>query len=203
MQPDFNLYDAFRIFDDRNYGYITLPDFKYSLQDIGVYAPLEQLELFFKRYDRNRDGRLTYSEFCDALVPLDPYYARQVNYRRENGIRAPPYAKDDVFRYGTKLDFKDLLKAHFRAEDESEYQRQKLQRRPYFSVSEAFRTCDLNQTGTISKYELKDLIESKGLYINYRELDSLVENFDKNKDGRISFSEFMDEMLPKSPAKGY
>ena len=39
--------------------------------------------------------------------------------------------------------------------------------------------------------------------MNYKELDTLVENFDKKKDGRITFSEFMDEMLPKSPSKAY
>jgi Ca2+-binding EF-hand superfamily protein len=46
-------------------------------------------------------------------------------------------------------------------------------------------------------------MESKGIYMNYKELDTLVDKFDKNKDGRISFTEFMEEMLPQSPAKAY
>ena len=39
--PDFNLYDAFKIFDNAHQGYVSLIDFKYGLQDIGVYAPIE------------------------------------------------------------------------------------------------------------------------------------------------------------------
>ncbi len=46
-------------------------------------------------------------------------------------------------------------------------------------------------------------MESKGVRVNYKELDSLVDKFDKNKDGKISYGEFIDEMMPKSPAKMY
>jgi hypothetical protein len=120
-QPDFNLYDAFRIFDDRYKGWMTIADLKYGLQDIGIAAPMEQIELFFKHYDSNKDGRLTFSEFCNALLPLDPYCSRMLNARRDNNIRAPPYAKDDVFMYSTKGLFKDLLRTHLRGEDEAEY----------------------------------------------------------------------------------
>ncbi len=72
------------------------------------------------------DGRLGFAEFCDAMLPLEPYYAKIVNLRDSNRIRVPPYAKDDVFTHETRLCFKDLCKAHMRGEDESEYQRQKL-----------------------------------------------------------------------------
>lgn len=27
------------------------------------------------RYDRDRDGRLKYSEFCDSFLPIDPFHA--------------------------------------------------------------------------------------------------------------------------------
>jgi Ca2+-binding EF-hand superfamily protein len=30
-----------------------------------------------------------------------------------------------------------------------------------------------------------------------------MEKYDKDRDGRISYSEFMEEILPKSPAKVY
>lgn len=69
LKPDFNLYDAFRIFDSNSLGYITLSDLKIGLSDIGVFSTYEELELFFNRYDRDRDGKLRFAEFSDAFSP--------------------------------------------------------------------------------------------------------------------------------------
>jgi len=33
------------------------------------------------------------------------------------------------------------------------------------------------------------MIESRGLYVSHKDVDTLIGKFDKNKDGRISFSE--------------
>jgi len=44
------------------------------------------------------------------------------------------------------------------------------------------------------------MLDSKGIYVPEGELNTLVNKYDKDKDGRISFSEFLDEISPK---KGY
>lgn len=44
-------------------------------------------------------------------------------------------------------------------------------------------------------------MESRGFYVNKKDLNTIMEKFDKDKDGKISYSEFMDEFLPKSPSK--
>jgi Ca2+-binding EF-hand superfamily protein len=51
QRPDFNLYDAFRIFDIDSKGYVSYTDLKAGLSEIGVYPSVEELELFIKRYD--------------------------------------------------------------------------------------------------------------------------------------------------------
>ena len=45
------------------------------------------------------------------------------------------------------------------------------------------------------------MIESRGYFVGYKEVDAVVDKFDNNKDGRVSFSEFRNETLPKSPAR--
>jgi Ca2+-binding EF-hand superfamily protein len=67
--------------------------------------------------------------------------------------------------------------------------RQRLYKRPGFNIYEAFITCDLNDNGSISKDELRRLIESRGFYVSEKEVNQLVEKIDKDKDGRISYSE--------------
>jgi Ca2+-binding EF-hand superfamily protein len=84
MKNDFNVFDAFKIFDLNGNGVLTVTEFKNALSDLGIFASFEEIELFFKRYDKNRDSRLRFSEFCDALVPNDPYYAAMVNKRSSN-----------------------------------------------------------------------------------------------------------------------
>jgi hypothetical protein len=44
-----------------------LGDLKLGLADIGIYPSFEELELFFKRYDINKDNRLRFNEFCNAF----------------------------------------------------------------------------------------------------------------------------------------
>jgi hypothetical protein len=46
---------------------------------------------------------------------------------------------------------------------------------------------------------MKRMIQSRGYMVHEKELSSLLEKMDKNKDGSVSYHEFREEMLPKSP----
>lgn len=66
---------------------------------------------------------------------------------------------------------------------------------------EAFNSLDLNDSGSISTSELQRMLESRGYFVSYNDVAKVVDKFDKNKNGAISFSEFREETLPKSPAR--
>ena len=38
-------------------------------------------------------------------------------------------------------------------------------------------------------------------FASNKELDLLIDRYDKNKDGRVSYSEFVREVAPQSPQK--
>ena len=59
---------------------------KMALNDLGINATYDNLDLLIKRYDQNKDGKLRFSEFCHALVSNDPYYAAMVNKRSSNTV---------------------------------------------------------------------------------------------------------------------
>jgi len=63
LKPDFNLHDAFRIFDQGHYGAISVADLRDGLAAIGVFPTSEETDLFFKRYDTSLDGRINFNEF--------------------------------------------------------------------------------------------------------------------------------------------
>ena len=54
---------------------------------------------------------------------------------------------------------------------------------------EAFNSCDLNEDGIISRDELRRLIESRGFYVSEKEVTTLIEKIDKDRDGKISYHE--------------
>jgi hypothetical protein len=42
----------------------------------------DEIELFFLRYDKDRDGRLRFTEFCNSFIPLDGHFASMINSRK-------------------------------------------------------------------------------------------------------------------------
>jgi hypothetical protein len=82
---DFNLYDAFKIFDQLSKGSLTITEVANGLiKIVGLVPSSCEIELFFQRYDKDHDGLLRFSEFCDAFVPMDRDYAALLNSRQSN-----------------------------------------------------------------------------------------------------------------------
>jgi hypothetical protein len=58
-----------------------------TLADIGMLATYDEVELFINRYDKDRDGKLRFAEFCDAFIPRDYYLSLTLNRRNSNDVR--------------------------------------------------------------------------------------------------------------------
>jgi len=48
---------------------------------MNVFATDEQIYLFFRRYDKDLDGLLRYSDFCRFCIPLNKQFAKILNDR--------------------------------------------------------------------------------------------------------------------------
>ncbi len=44
-------------------------------------------------------------------------------------------------------------------------------------------------------------MEEYGMFLDNEDVASFLKRYDKNLDGKVSYSEFCNEMLPKSPKK--
>lgn len=58
-RADFNLLDAFQIFDQKGKITITVPEVEIGFRDLGLYPSKEDVYLFIKRFDKDGDGYLT------------------------------------------------------------------------------------------------------------------------------------------------
>ena len=201
---DFNLFDAFKIFDDLGRGSLTLPElYNGIVHKLGIVPSQDEIELFFTRYDRDRDGRLRFTEFCDAFVPLEPHYAQMINSRHSIS-RSNVFAgamPEHLFIPITIMDFKEIWRTHFRVEVLAEELRHRLNQNPLFNLENAFEVCDLNGSGEVTHQEIRRLIESRGLFISDKEAKSLMDKFDKGNRGTINKHEFISELRPRSPAR--
>lgn len=200
LKSDFNLTDAFKIFDRDYRGQVTVADLRDGLSAIGVFPTSEEVELFVTRYDGTGDRRLNFNEFANAFVTQDYYYAGMVN-RRPSNYRYPLYRRDDCFLADTQIEFRNMWRVHFKTESAAELIRQRLSTKPYFNVYEAFNSCDLNDSGAVTQDEFRRIIESRGFYVSDQEAGQILKKFDTNKDGRVCYSEFREEMMPKSPVR--
>jgi len=90
---------------------------------------------------------------------------------------------------------------HFSVEESAELLRKRLNRRPTFNVRDAFQACDKDRNGFITRDEFRNILKEYRFYALEDEITWLIDRYDKTHDGRITYSEFIDEILPKSPSK--
>jgi len=184
--------------DRSNKGWVTAPEILDALTDLGAYANRENVYLFSRRYDKNSDGRLRYSEFCSAFTPKSTSHAMTLTSRSAYFIHNSHYAKTEYFTRDTR----DLyLRTHFSVEESAELLRKRLSRRPYFNAHDAFTAVDQDRNGYLTRDEFKSILRDNGFYATDSEVAILIDRYDRNNDGRISYSEFIDEILPKSPSR--
>jgi Ca2+-binding EF-hand superfamily protein len=67
--------EVFKYFDISSRGHLSVYDLKETvmkLMDAGNISYQDDIYLIFRKYDKDGDGRLTYSEFSDMITPKFP-----------------------------------------------------------------------------------------------------------------------------------
>ncbi len=86
MSSDFNLHDAFHIFDPLNKSYISSYDFERALNALRIYAASDESDLVIKHYSKG-GARISFSDFSGLFDSRDLEYARILNARPRDGRR--------------------------------------------------------------------------------------------------------------------
>ena len=118
-QNDFNLMDAFQAVDHQAKGWVTTPEICDYLGAMGSHAHKGDVYLFVRRWDKDSDGRLLYSDFCDAFTPKASHNASSLNQRKAYFLHHG-YDKRDYFARETRDLFVVTFKVHFMCEDSAE-----------------------------------------------------------------------------------
>ena len=184
-KPDFDIIVLFKLFDRDNKGYIFFEDLKAGFNELGLSPTTEEQVLFFKKLDLDNDNRISYNEFCEAftiktntgsLTPLQIYSNPTSLY----------------FSVETRNIIKSVLSKFISNEVIIESIKRNLFSQYYLNTKETFDICDLKGLGFITKDVFRELL---GISI-YPNLDLVFNRFDKDRDGRITFKEFTEEISP-------
>jgi hypothetical protein len=73
-----------------------------------------------KRYDKDEDGKLKYSEFCDAFLPTDSFHASLLAKKAPMHMYHIQSQKDKIFYPETRELFISTWKTHIQNENEAE-----------------------------------------------------------------------------------
>ena len=155
------------------------------------------MNTFVRRYDHDADGRLLYSDFCDAFTPFDQYHAQVVNNRQSNYV----HRNISVFQFftpETREVFFRCLKIIFEMEESIELVKKRMTKRPKFNLTDTFDHLDNFEQGSLYKENFKKLLMDNKHYATDTEIAMLFNRFDKNRNGRINFQEFTEEVMPKN-----
>lgn len=181
--PDFNCEDAFALFETNNKNYIDENDLKNGLNNIGISATDEEIRLLMKRFDLQKSGYINYADFFDIVVPFEKSYRMRVESR---------YPKSDLSP-NTVNELKELFNLIINLEIEINNMR-KLFGTLRLNLRNVFGQVDKTNSGHFKSEELIDYLDNNRLLTNRRDPDLLFIRLDKNRNGRIDFSEVEDEL---------
>ena len=84
-----------------------------------------------------------------------------------------------------------MVESHIIAENNLNDIKKKVSINMDLDFFKVFKLIDLDDNGYITMNELEKVFEDFGMNLTYDDLQILMERYDKDKDGRISFKEVM------------
>lgn len=79
----------------------------------GVFVHKDDVYSFTRRFDRDLDSKLLYSDFCEAITPKDTYHAHTLQQRKPKYIHVKEVPKKYYFADETRDRMFQLYKTYF------------------------------------------------------------------------------------------
>lgn len=197
---DFNLADLFFLAKKTPRGALNeslglnYEDFKSIYDDLEIRIDERFIRLIFVRNDYDNDGIINFYEFSELLAPFSSSLRDNLNRRPTKSLQSLSELPE-----ATKMAIENVLRAAAEYEKETDLTREVTQHRLY----SLYNLVDLSNKGVVVFQDLKDVMEQYGSFSDDQELIALIRRFDFNKDGKISLTEFIDQMSPLRNSQPY
>lgn len=185
LRTDFTLPELFKLIDYSKTGRLTFNDFsQFSTENHINFYPVE-LETIFRRYDKDKDGLLSFYEFALIFIPNSQKYRDNLITRKKRKLNS----LNDVTQYTKKI-IKDLLQSIVTVENNFQSNLSKITDGSIENSRDMFCYIDKNNDGVVTLKELQKTLAENGVVADQKEVRNLFDMFDRNSDGKISFDEF-------------
>lgn len=192
LQEDFNLIDAFRIFDKRGAEFISIRDLQDYLEKKKLYFKFDEVLLLFRRYAKNKEMKLKFSDFSEMLIPKNESIFTVLK------DRIPRFTTGEHFSMQTIDKFVALLEFLLKSELSTEKNRISIKRLKKFNFSIAFAIFDKKNRRYIEEQDLKQMFADFNIKADTFDVRNIFQKFKTNSFGRITFQYFLEEFIPKS-----
>ena len=158
MRFDFCLTETFSMIDSTMHGYIGLNELNNYSLDSGIILNREDWAVVIDRFDKDKDGYLSFTEFTDIFAPYSHSY-------RKTMVRRPVlnHKRFANLTVQTKKIIKDLLYNIVRFEINFDSIKYKITQGLYNVSIEIFRMLDENKNGYIQLHEFSDWLKRNGI----------------------------------------
>ena len=189
--PDFNVEEAFKLFDKNDKAYITEEDLKNGLNSLGLNPTDQDVRLLMKRFDLQKSGKINYADFFDMIVPFNPEIRNKIENKEPNPSspsksQEPP--NDQVLN-----GLKDLFNLFINSEKDINDMRKSFGTLR-LNLRDIFGLLDKGGKGYFTVEEMVDYLKNNGLFSNNQEADLLFIRLDKSRKGNIDFPQIEDEI---------
>jgi len=192
LRSDFNVEDAYRIFELDGRGFVTEADLKYGLNNLDIFPSNNDIKLLMRRTDIKRCGTINYQDFFDLVTPFEKNYRNMVENRLPSNY-TPNYNKADVFLFSTKLYLKNLFNLIIQSENKLENMRCTLSD-ARCQVCSIFKCIDKCCCGYFNDCDLINFLKSRCVFASDTDIGLAFIRLDRNRNGRIELWEVIDEL---------
>ena len=191
LRADFNVEDAFRIFELDGRGFITEDDLKYGLNVLEIYPTNSDIRLLMKRFDLQKEGVLNFADFFDMVTPYEKDYRTMVENRPPNSCcacRCP-----DVFMITTRIYLKNLFNSLIDYENKFNMAKKGYAALRY-KLMDVFKGIDKFGFGYFNDADLAKYLKDNYAFTTPKDSDLLFIRLDRNRNGKVEYSEIEDEL---------
>lgn len=167
--------------DSGNSGFLRSSDIFRLTTNLGLKTTETHCRGIIRFYDSDNDCRLKFSEFLDLILPKDDDKRTLILEKHKN-----------VISYNIETDggLKRLLETEIQMVKLMENYKNRLENLADFNIIRAYGEIKRNFE-ILGQNALTDFFRDIGIEISSRDIGSIIARIDRDKDGKIGYSEFL------------
>ena len=186
LRADFSVETMMKYVPGANGGVAPIRSLGPFLAWLDIHPTAKELLLLSHLLDKDSDGKVSCTDFSDLLVP------RQAEHRRV--LQSRP--RQASFSHETHLALTSLFRLVLDTELTAELIRERVSHQGALNTVAAFEVLDRQGKGYIYVSDFRGFLQCHGHFLTEKELAGLMGRYDRDKDGKVKFKEFAEELTP-------